>query len=132
MIGNEFTTVSKGGLASIRVVDKLGRYVYLSKGLSVDDVNRAISQVIKEVSPDELVKLKQLQTVLSARSGVIPIAISNTYDGLLITVATTTPLLNLTKDVIEGLGLSESVVTEMDEVIKLRPQYILEEVVTIP
>ncbi len=72
MIGNEFTTVSKGGLASIRVVDKLGRYVYLSKGLSVDDVNRAISQVIKEVSPDELVKLKQLQTVLSARSGVIP------------------------------------------------------------
>lgn len=110
----------------------MGRYVYLSKGLSVDDVNRAISQVIKEVSPDELVKLKQLQTVLSARSGVIPIAISNTYDGLLITVATTTPLLNLTKDVIEGLGLSESVVTEMDEVIKLRPQYILEEVVTIP
>ena len=50
----------------------MGRYVYLSKGLSVDDVNRAISQVIKEVSPDELVKLKQLQTVLSARSGVIP------------------------------------------------------------
>lgn len=84
------------------------------------------------------VKLKQLQTLLNARSGVIPIVTSSTDDGVVLVFASTIPLTNLTKEAIEGLGLSENVITEglkakYVEVPQLIPITVPKEVVvTVP
>jgi hypothetical protein len=117
--------------------DHLNKYIPttdLSK-LSKEELKSVISKALSEAKDPEVVKsLQQVQVAIKAMetapNEVIPIVIGDTGNELVLAVASTVPLTQLSREQIRELGLDERELTA-----RLRPMYIEEKVVvpiTVP